>query len=1095
MKNSSQYWAFLCLLFLISSSLYAQLTPCRGPNLWYNGDFEQSNDLIASGWNPFCLPPFYDVITADTPGFLYPDITDHTPGTGTHFLWSDHSLTPCVFFPIGSDVNILTQTIPTTVGETYHFGVWCYTWCFNVGAEFGLAIDGTIVLTQNLNAIPNCTKGWKYYSYDWVATDSSTDFGVIDVNWQLFGWDMAFDDLEVYQLPNLEITAGPDTTLCTGTCTPLWVRGEGIESVVWSGGVLAPTDTLTSACPTQETQFSVIAKDEFGCLDTAFVLVKTTIGPLVDLGEDLVFCENDCDTLSFNASNNIQIIEWSTGANTQNIEICYGADPKIYVTVTENNCQGIDSVNVLSIPKPSIGLVSVTCNSNFLNYQLVFSTQNSNTSIVSEGILTNLANNTFLVKNIDINNSITIEASQDGLCPVTLTIDPPSCACPNIPAPINGGDIEICFEENIPSLAVSSIAGTKVNWFANPIGGNPIAILTNAYLPTQAGIFYAEAIDTVNNCVSATRTAVKLTKRAEIIANAGTDKIICENTCTTLSAIGGVTFQWSNGFTTPTISSCPLVLTKYIVTVSDVFGCTDIDSVEVNIETFPSVTAQTPICEPDLLSWSVKVTLPNNAQLDVPIGTVTLASVNSFLIKDLPKAQNCTLFVQSAMGLCTDTVEIIAPICECPNIQPPASPGEYKICADKTFPNFNVTVGLGLKADWYATPSGGIPLSQNTTTFTPTQAGTYYAEARDPINGCVSAERSPVTLTLLPLPVIGLPDTLAIACGLDYAILDADNASVGSNFMNQWTFPTGVTPLILNNNPLKLQITKAGLYILEIKNTLTQCVNTDTTLVLKTDIPEVTFSTEQPACYGETGVLSIQSTQNGLPPYQYSLDAGLTFNFDTVFSGLLPNNYSFLVKDATDCGIDTTFTIIAPQEIALQLDSTITILLGNTVTLSAQLGIPLIAVDTIFWLPSEGFSCLNCLKPTIKPIEENIYSITVQDLNGCLTTDSILVKISREVPKLYAPNALKAEGNEGNDHFTLFAREGLVDKIIALRIWNRWGELVFEKENFDANNPDLGWNGTYRKKNAPSGVYAWWAKVVLIDGSEIIEKGEVTVIR
>jgi hypothetical protein len=1096
MKKSSQYWAFLCLYFFLTISLNAQPSPCRGPNLWYNGDFEQSTDLIASGWNPFCLPPFYDVITADTPGFLYPDITDHTPGAGTHFLWSDHSLTPCVFFPIGSDVNILTQELPTIVGQTYHFGVWCYTWCFNVGAEFGLAIDGTVVLTQDLNAIPNCTKGWKYYSYDWVATDTLTDFGVIDVNWHLFGWDMAFDDVEVYQLPHLDITASPDTTLCSGSCTSLWVRGDGIESVVWTGGTLAPTDTVTSACPTQETQFSVIAQDAYGCKDTAFVLVKTTNGISVDLGDDLTFCENDCDTLFIGASTNAnQIIEWSTGESTTKIEVCYGANPIIYVKVTDNDCISIDSVHILSITTPSIGLVSVNCAPDFQTYQLVFSTQNSNTNLVSEGTVLDLGNDNFSVKNIQIGNSLTIEATLDGLCPKTLTFDSPVCACPNVPTPLSGGDIDICFDAPIPTLVVSSILGTKVNWYATPMGGNPIAALTNTYLPTQSGTYYAEAIDPLNGCLSATRTAVKLTKRAEIIANSGTDKTVCENTCTTLVATGGVTYQWSNGFTTANISACPLVPTKYTVTVSDNFGCTDIDSVFVNIEVFPVITAQTPTCEPDLLSWSVKVSLPNNAQLDVPYGTVTLTGVNNFLIKNLPKDTNCILFVQSATGLCVDTVEIDAPNCDCPIIPPPASPGEYKICADKPFPNFNVTVGVGLKADWYANPSGGVPLIQNTTTFAPTQAGTYYAEARDPINGCVSEERSPVTLILLPLPIIGLPDTLAIGCGQNNAILFAENATSGNNFMNQWIFPPGVMPLVLNNNPLKLQVGVAGFYYLTIKNSLTQCVDSDTTLVLKTDVPVSTFSVEQPLCFGETGTLSILTTQNGLPPYQYSLDAGLTFISDTLFAGLLPDNYTFLVKDATDCGIDSTFAIIEPQEIGLQLDSTVTILLGNSVTLSARLGIPLIAVDTVFWIPSEGFSCSNCLLPTLKPIENGIYTITVQDLHGCFATDSILVKISREVPTLYAPNALYADSDEGNDHFTLFGRDGLVDKIVALRVWNRWGELVFERENFAANNPDLGWDGTFRKKNSPAGVYAWWAKVLLIDGSEMIKKGEMTVIR
>jgi hypothetical protein len=1096
MKKSSLYLIFLYLFLLNSSNLTAQTAPCRGPNLWYNATFEQSTDLLASGWNPFCLPPFYDVITSQTPGFLYPDIEDHTPGNGGHFLWSDHSLTPCVFFPIGSDVNILTQQLPTVIGETYHFGVWVYAFCFNVNAEFGLAIDGTIVLTENLNDIPNCTKGWKYYSYDWVATETMTDFGVIDVNWHLFGWDMAFDDVEVYQLPDLEITTNTDTTICAGNCVPFWVKGEALESVIWTGGVVNPTSDSTSACPTMNTQYTVIAQDTFGCRDTAMMAVTVNPAPIIDLGEDLTFCANECKTFTTNLNSPMpnQTILWSTGATTPSIEVCHGSDAKIIVTVTQNDCQVVDSVNVTSIITPTISLVSVTCASNFLTYQVVFSTQNSNTSIVSEGTITPLGGDVFLAKNIDINNSLTIEASQDGLCPVTFTVDPPSCACPNIAAPISGGDVEICFDEMITSLVVSTISGTKANWYATPTGGNPIANLTNIYLPTQVGTYYAEAIDTVNNCTSATRTAIKLTKRPEVIANAGADKTVCENTCTNLNATGGMSYLWSNGFTSASIPVCPLVPTKYKVTVTDDAGCTDIDSVSVNIELFPVVNPQTPECEPDLLSWSVKVTIGNNAQLDVANGTVTLLGVNNFLIKDLPKGENCILFVQSATVLCTDTLEITAPECECPLIQPPASPGEYKICADKPFPNFNVTVGVGLKADWYANPTGGTPLLQNSTTFAPTQAGIYYAEARDPVNNCVSAERSPVVLTLLPLPNINLPDTLAISCGMDNTILEAVNASSGTNFTPQWTFPNGVNPTVLNGNPLKLEVNTGGVYSLKIKNTLTQCEDADTTLVLKTDVPTATFELIQPICFGETGTLKVTSAENGLPPYQFSIDGGLTFFSDSLVTDIAPNTYNFIVKDATDCANDSSFIIRQPQEIGLALDSSITILLGNNVPLFATLGVPFLAIDSVFWQPSEGLSCTNCLIPTAKPIESKTYTITVKDLQGCTEIDSIEVKISRQVPTLYAPNALYVESDAGNDHFTIFGREGLIEKINLLHIWNRWGELVFEQKDFAANAPDLGWNGSFRGKRATEGVYTWWAEVLLIDGTTMELKGEITLI-
>jgi PKD repeat protein len=74
----------------------------------------------------------------------------------------------------------------------------------------------------------------------------------------------------------------------------------------------------------------------------------------------------------------------------------------------------------------------------------------------------------------------------------------------------------------------------------------------------------------------------------------------------------------------------------------------------------------------------------------------------------------------------------------------------------------NVTVVPNtFTADWYNLPVGGTLLLSGSLTFiTPylNSSTTYYAETRDPVSGCLSASRTPVTITVLPLPVI--PDSL-----------------------------------------------------------------------------------------------------------------------------------------------------------------------------------------------------------------------------------------------------------------------------------------------------------------------------------------------
>lgn len=59
-----------------------------------------------------------------------------------------------------------------------------------------------------------------------------------------------------------------------------------------------------------------------------------------------------------------------------------------------------------------------------------------------------------------------------------------------------------------------------------------------------------------------------------------------------------------------------------------------------------------------------------------------------------------------------------------------------------------------------------------------------------------------------------------------------------------------------------------------------------------------------------------------------------------------------------------------------------------------------------------------------------------------------------------------------------------------LQIYNRWGELLFQSE--DVNR---GWDGFYHGRPAQQGVYVWRAKVTFTDGKQVIEAGDLTLLR
>jgi autotransporter-associated beta strand protein len=108
----------------------------------------------------------------------------------------------------------------------------------------------------------------------------------------------------------------------------------------------------------------------------------------------------------------------------------------------------------------------------------------------------------------------------------------------------------------------------------------------------------------------------------------------------------------------------------------------------------------------------------------------------------------------NATTSCVSPASNVVDVSTTENPSAPASGGNQIICANQTIPALTVTVGVGETADWYDASSGGILLQSDQLTYTPTEAGTYYAEARNLTTGCVSIIRTGVTLEINPQGVL-----------------------------------------------------------------------------------------------------------------------------------------------------------------------------------------------------------------------------------------------------------------------------------------------------------------------------------------------------
>ena len=129
----------------------------------------------------------------------------------------------------------------------------------------------------------------------------------------------------------------------------------------------------------------------------------------------------------------------------------------------------------------------------------------------------------------------------------------------------------------------------------------------------------------------------------------------------------------------------------------------------------------------------------------------------------------------------------------------------------------------------------------------------------------------------------------------------------------------------------------------------------------------------------------------------------------------------------------------------------------------------------------------------MNPVNTTLYTVMVTDGDGCTATDSVLVRVLKNRP-LFVPNAFSPNRDGSNDGFTVFGGPG-VREILDLKVFNRWGGMVFDAQRFAPNEPALGWDGTFRGELAQIGVYAFYAEVLFIDGVTILVEGDLQLTR
>jgi len=144
------------------------------------------------------------------------------------------------------------------------------------------------------------------------------------------------------------------------------------------------------------------------------------------------------------------------------------------------------------------------------------------------------------------------------------------------------------------------------------------------------------------------------------------------------------------------------------------------------------------------------------------------------------------------------------------------------------------------------------------------------------------------------------------------------------------------------------------------------------------------------------------------------------------------------------------------------------------------------------WTPATGLSCTDCPSPQLTVTNDITFNVLVTNTFGCVASDRISISTFCKNSQVFVPNAFTPDGDGLND-ILMVRGKGIF--VTNFRIFNRWGELVFQKTNFNPNDKQYGWDGKVRGIPANADVFVFTAEVVCDNGIKYTYKGNTTLLK
>lgn len=277
----------------------------------------------------------------------------------------------------------------------------------------------------------------------------------------------------------------------------------------------------------------------------------------------------------------------------------------------------------------------------------------------------------------------------------------------------------------------------------------------------------------------------------------------------------------------------------------------------------------------------------------------------------------------------------------------------------------------------------------------------------------------------------------------------------------------------------------AGNYAVQLTDAA-GCLRTFETLLTSPSSLQAEVLFSDPDCTGgDSGFIEVLNVSGGTAPYLFSLNGG-TLQAESNFPGLGTGTYTLVIEDANGCQLDTTSQLNGRIIPFVEAGADTLVDLGEQLQLRPLSDVPL---DDVVWQPEVGLSCTACPFPVAMPLTTTIYTLAVTSEDGCTTVDSVQIRVN-EVRDVFVPNAFSPNNDGVNDRLLIFGGPEVV-RIHNFRVFNRWGDLVYERAELLPNAVEGTWDGRFGGELLGGDVYVWSADIEFIDGQRLPYAGDV----